>query len=76
MCTLRQITGELAAIRRHLARVLAVVTESEQTDNANDVARVRASRDGERLLRRVELAIDVMSAELEKLEAERLPRGT
>jgi hypothetical protein len=38
---LRQITGELAAIHRHLAGVLADVTESAQIrSNAGDVARV------------------------------------
>jgi hypothetical protein len=67
--TLRQITGELAAIHRRLARVLADVTEPGQIrTDADDVAQVRESGDGQRLLRRLELAIDVMCAELERIE--------
>jgi hypothetical protein len=67
--TLRQITGELAAIHRHLARVLAVVTEpGEKRTDADDVAQVRERNDEQRLLRRFELAIDVLSAELERIE--------
>jgi hypothetical protein len=67
--TLRQITGELAAIHRHLARVLADVTEPRQIrTHADDATQVRESNDGQRLLRRFELAIDVMSAELERIE--------
>jgi hypothetical protein len=67
--SLRQITGELAAIHRHLARVLADVTEPRQIrTHADDAAQVRESNDGQQLLRRFELAIDVMSAELERIE--------
>jgi hypothetical protein len=69
MRTLRQITGELASIHRHLVRVLADVSESGQKSNdAGDVAQLREGNDAQRLLRRFELAIDVMSAELERIE--------
>jgi hypothetical protein len=37
-------------------------------DDADDVPQDRPSEDGQRLLRRFELAIDVMSAELERIE--------
>ena len=69
MRTLRQITGELAAIHRRLDGVLADVTEPGQIrTEADNVAQVRESGDGQRLLRRFELAIDVMCAELERIE--------
>ncbi len=66
---LRQITGELAAIHRHLSRLLADVAEPEpmRTDT-NVLPHSRPSDDVQRLLRRFELAIDVMSAEVEGIE--------
>jgi hypothetical protein len=67
--TLRQITGELAAIHRSLVRLLGDATEPGQIrTDAEDRAQVPESNDGQRLLRRLELAIDVMSAELERIE--------
>lgn len=67
--TLRQITGELAAIHRHLASVLGEATERGQIrTDADDREQVPENNDGKRLLRRLELAIDVMSAELERIE--------
>jgi hypothetical protein len=66
---LRQIAGELAAIHRHFARLLADVAEpGPMCTDTHDVAQARPSHDAQRLLRRFELAIDVMSAEVEGIE--------
>ncbi len=66
---LRQITGELAAIHRHLAGVLADVTRvCADTLQRRRRCAGSASDDAQRLLRRLELAVDVMSAELERVE--------
>jgi hypothetical protein len=51
------------------SRLLPDVAEPEHMrDDADDVPQDRPSEDGQRLLRRFELAIDVMSAELERIE--------
>lgn len=66
---LRQITGELAAIHRHLSRVLAEVAEAgPMCPDTEVLPHSRPSDDAQRLLRRFELAIDVMSAEVEGIE--------